>query len=118
MVRAAGGRQARTMTSATTPAQPADETRPPGRPFLRSGADRMAGGVCGGLADYTGIDATLWRVAAVFFTLTGGVGVLVYLLVWVVIPSAPLPEGSRPSVLEQWAQRLRGLLVGDRTPSS
>lgn len=78
----------------------------------------MAGGVCGGLADYTGIDATLWRIAAVLFTLTGGAGVLVYLLMWVVVPSAPLPEGSRPSILEQWAQRLRGVLVGDRRPGS
>ncbi|NEK87736.1 PspC domain-containing protein [Blastococcus saxobsidens] len=102
------------MTSATTPTQPADQPRPPVRPFLRSGTDRMAGGVCGGLAEYTGIDATLWRIGAVLFTLTGGAGVIVYLLMWVLVPSAPLPEGSRPSIVEQWAQRLRAVLVGDR----
>ncbi|WP_104528265.1 PspC domain-containing protein [Blastococcus saxobsidens] len=103
------------MTSAApTPAQPADQPRPPVRPLLRSGTDRMAGGVCGGLAEHTGIDATLWRVAAVLFTLTGGAGLLVYLLLWVVVPSAPLPDGDRPSILEQWAQRLRSVLVGDR----
>lgn len=115
MVPTMRARHARSMTSAApSPAQPADQPRPPVRPLLRSGTDRMAGGVCGGLAEYTGIDATLWRVAAVFFTLTGGAGLLVYLLLWVVVPSAPLPDGHRPSVLEEWAQRLRGALVGDR----
>ena len=115
MVRAPPDRQARSVTSAaTTPTQPADQPRPSVRPLLRSGTDRMAGGVCGGLAEYAGIDATLWRVAAVFFTLTGGAGLLVYLLLWVVVPSAPLPEGDRPSTLEQWARRLRGVQVGGR----
>ncbi|MCA0144441.1 PspC domain-containing protein [Blastococcus sp. LR1] len=97
-----------TTTEIPTP-QPA-----PVRPFLRSGTDRMAGGVCGGLAEYTGIDATLWRVGAVLLTLTAGTGVLVYLLLWVAVPSAPLPEGTSPSLLEDWAQRLRAALLGRR----
>jgi len=98
------------MTTAETPTQQPT----PVRPFLRSGTDRMAGGVCGGLADYTGIDATLWRVGAVLFSLTGGAGVVVYLLLWVAVPSAPLPEGTRPSLLEEWAQRLRAAVVRRR----
>ncbi|RBY94347.1 PspC domain-containing protein [Blastococcus sp. TBT05-19] len=98
------------MTTAETPTQ----QQPPVRPFLRSGTDRMAGGVCGGMAEYTGIDATLWRIAAVLFTLTGGAGVLVYLLLWVAVPSAPLPEGTRPSLLEEWARRLRAAVVDRR----
>jgi phage shock protein C len=98
------------MTSSEIPApQPT-----PVRPFLRSGTDRMAGGVCGGFAEYTGIDATLWRVAAVLFTLTGGAGLLLYLLLWVVVPSAPLPEGTSPSLLEDWAQRLRAAVLRRR----
>ena len=102
------------MTTAATTTPPTDSPRPPVRLFLRSGTDRMAGGVCGGLADYTGIDATLWRAAAVLFTLTGGAGLLVYLLLWVLVPSAPLPEGTRPSLLEQWAQRLRAAVLDGR----
>ncbi|RBY96059.1 PspC domain-containing protein [Blastococcus sp. TF02-8] len=98
----------------TTAAESPTSQPPHVRPFLRSGTDRMAGGVCGGLAEYTGIDATLWRVGAVLFTLTGGAGVLVYLLLWVVVPSAPLPEGTRPSLLEEWAQRLRAAVLGGR----
>ncbi|WP_104524961.1 PspC domain-containing protein [Blastococcus atacamensis] len=98
----------------TTTAEIPPQQQPGVRPFLRSGTDRMAGGVCGGLAEYTGVDATLWRLGAVLVTLTGGAGVPVYLLLWVALPSAPLPEGVRPSLLEEWAQRLRSAVLGRR----
>ena len=79
------------MTTALPPQVP---TPAPTRPELRrSGTDRMLGGVCGGLAEYSGIDAVLWRVGAVGLTVAGGAGVVVYLLLWVLLPSAPLPAG-------------------------
>ncbi len=49
----------------------------------------MVGGVAGGLADYSGIDPLLWRVGFVALTLAGGTGILVYLLLWVVMPAGP-----------------------------
>jgi phage shock protein PspC (stress-responsive transcriptional regulator) len=57
----------------------------------------MLGGVCGGLADYTGIDAVLWRVGFVALTVIGvGAGVLVYLLLWVLMdPGAG--DGNQPT---------------------
>ena len=88
----------------------------PSRPELRrSGTDRMLGGVCGGLAEYSGIDAVLWRVGAVGLTLTGGAGIVVYLLLWVLMPSAPLPADRRPSVLDGLVDRLHAALVGTRS---
>ena len=64
---------------------------PAPRPQLRrSGTDKVLGGVSGGLADYTGIDALLWRVGFVALALAGGTGVVVYLLLWLLTP-APLP---------------------------
>jgi phage shock protein PspC (stress-responsive transcriptional regulator) len=48
----------------------------------------MIGGVCGGLAEYSGVDALLWRVGFVALTCAGGTGVLVYLLLWFLMPSA------------------------------
>ncbi|SNS28503.1 phage shock protein C (PspC) family protein [Geodermatophilus pulveris] len=93
------------MTS--TPPLPA-----PTRPELRrSGTDRMLGGVCGGLAEYSGIDAVLWRVGAVALSLAGGAGVVVYLLLWVLVPSAPLPAGRRPGVLEPLVDRVHAVLT-------
>jgi phage shock protein PspC (stress-responsive transcriptional regulator) len=86
---------------------------PPARPQLRrSGTDRMIGGVCGGLADYSGIDALLWRVGFVGLTLAGGSGILVYLLLWVLMPSAPLPADTWPSPVERLVERLHGAIDG------
>jgi phage shock protein PspC (stress-responsive transcriptional regulator) len=62
----------------------------PARPQLRrSRTDKILGGVNGGLAEYSGIDALLWRVGFVALTLAGGAGVIVYLLLWVLMPAGP-----------------------------
>ena len=71
---------------------PAPAVRPPLR---RSNTDKMAGGVCGGLAEHTGIDSLVWRVGFVGLTLAGGAGVLVYLLLWVLMP--PGTASARPA---------------------
>jgi phage shock protein C len=94
------------MTSALPPTPPPADPQPTARPLRRSGTDRMAGGVSGGLAEYTGVDAVLWRAAFVLTTLAGGAGVLVYLLLWVRMPAGPLPAGQVPGPLDQLAQRL------------
>ena len=47
----------------------------------------MLGGVCGGLAEYSGIDPLLWRVGFVALTFAGGSGILVYLVLWLLMPS-------------------------------
>ena len=55
--------------------------------LTRSSSNRMFGGVCGGIAEYFGIDPTVVRVAYVlisFFTVFGGL--LVYLVLCLVIP--------------------------------
>jgi phage shock protein PspC (stress-responsive transcriptional regulator) len=54
----------------------------------------VVGGVAGGLADYTGIDALLWRVGLVALTFAGGTGILVYLLLWVLMPAGPAVPGA------------------------
>ncbi|HOZ60162.1 MAG TPA: PspC domain-containing protein [Nakamurella multipartita] len=56
------------------------------RRVRRSRRDRVLGGVCGGLARYLNVDPVLLRIAAVALALSGGVGVLVYLIAWIVIP--------------------------------
>jgi phage shock protein PspC (stress-responsive transcriptional regulator) len=97
--------QARGMTSTPVPGTPLDQ--PTARPQLRrSGTDRMAGGVCGGLAEYSGIDPLLWRVGFVGLAVAGGAGILIYLLLWVLMPSTPLPPGEQPSPVEQMVGKL------------
>jgi phage shock protein C len=77
------------MTS-TTPSAPLPSA--PARPRLtRSSTDRRIAGVAGGLAEHTGVDALIWRVALVALTLAGGCGVLVYGLLWLLMPPADQP---------------------------
>ncbi len=61
----------------------------PTRKLYRSRSDRMLGGVCGGLAQYFNLDATLIRVLFVALTVLGGSGAVVYLAMWVIVPTEP-----------------------------
>lgn len=49
----------------------------------RSYSDKIIGGVAGGLGDYFDIDPAIFRILFVAFTLVGGGGMLVYLLLWI-----------------------------------
>ena len=49
--------------------------------------DRIIGGVCAGVADYFGFDKTLVRVIYLLLVLFGGAGILVYLILWILMPS-------------------------------
>jgi phage shock protein C len=102
------------MTFAPPPVdQPLPPTAPPARPQLRrSSTEKMAGGVCGGLAEYSGVDPLLWRVGFVALTLAGGSGILVYLLLWVLMPMGPTGPDYRPSALDGLIDRLHGGLSG------
>lgn len=61
------------------------------RPLYRSRTTRMVGGVVGGLARYFGIDPTLARVLYVSGSILSAAfpGLLVYVVLWMVIPEEP-----------------------------
>jgi phage shock protein PspC (stress-responsive transcriptional regulator) len=100
------------MTSTPLPTPPVTA---PVRQLRRSGTDKMAGGVCGGLAEYSGIDALLWRVGFIGLTVAGGAGVIVYLLLWVLMPPAPVTPEQPVSPLDQAVGRLHAAVSGYRT---
>ncbi len=52
----------------------------------RARDDRWLGGVCGGLAKVTGLESWMWRLIFALFTVCFGVGVLIYLLMWIFVP--------------------------------
>ena len=66
------------------------------RRLTRSSDDRVIAGVCGGIARYFGVDATLVRIAAVALALFGGAGALLYLAALVLMPSAGGVAASTP----------------------
>ena len=57
-----------------------------GKKLYRSDENKMLAGVCGGIADYFGVDPTLIRLAWVVFSLLGGSGLLAYILAAIIIP--------------------------------
>jgi len=63
---------------------------PASKKLYRSRTSVVLGGVCGGLADYLNMDVTLVRIIYLILILFGGTGVLLYIILWIVIPREPL----------------------------
>lgn len=57
-----------------------------GKKLYRSDENKMLAGVCGGIAEYFGVDPTLICLAWVVFSLLGGSGLLAYILAAIIIP--------------------------------
>ena len=73
--------------------------------LTRSVADRQIAGVCGGIAEYLAIDATVVRIVSVVLAVYPGAiigGAIAYLIGWMVIPAsqAPLSAGTTPRSAE------------------
>jgi phage shock protein C len=62
--------------------------------LTRSRSQRMIAGVCGGFAQHYGWDLSLVRVVTALMIVLTGVGLIAYLVAWIVIPDEPfaLPE--------------------------
>jgi phage shock protein C len=74
-----------------------------GKQLLRLRDGRMVAGVCTGLAAYFKVDVNLIRLGfGVFTAVSFGLGILVYLIAWVILPE----EGSDNSILESFVHRL------------
>jgi phage shock protein PspC (stress-responsive transcriptional regulator) len=89
---AAGASGGATGSAAAAGASPATgPARAPGESFLhrlrRSTRDHVIGGVCGGLGEHTDLPSWAWRVIFCVAVLYFGVGLLLYLLLWVFIPA-------------------------------
>lgn len=70
--------------------------RPVSRLHL-SNSDRKIAGVCGGLGEWLEFDPVLFRVAFIVLALVCGLGILVYIVLWLVIPRpSTLPAAGHP----------------------
>jgi phage shock protein C len=76
--------------------------------LYRSTTDRRVAGVCGGLAAYFGLDSTLVRILYfVALVLPGGIGVLPYIVLWIVLPEdegEPRPSSALTIAEERYAR--------------
>jgi len=72
----------------------------------------MIAGVCGGLADYLGVDTTLVRLFFILLSFgSGGMALLVYFLLWIIVP---LEGQDRDTTLQQTV-RLGSEEIAERT---
>jgi phage shock protein C len=64
--------------------------------LYKSRTERMIDGVCGGIAEYFGVDPTLVRIATVLLVLAGGAGVVLYIAGMILMPMNPFspPRGT------------------------
>ena len=68
--------------------------------LVRSRTDKMVGGVCGGIGEYFNIDPTLVRVVFAILVLIGvGSPLLLYLLLWIIMPAADSPRAMLPDAV-------------------
>ena len=58
--------------------------------FRRSLNDRWLGGVCGGIAQVTGVPSWVWRLIFTFGLVFAGCGLALYLLLWILVPQEQL----------------------------
>jgi phage shock protein PspC (stress-responsive transcriptional regulator) len=83
----AGG--SKTSSAAFEPAA----AEPRGR-LYRDDNDKILGGVCGGLGSYLRIDPTIVRLVFALLSFGAGTGILIYILLWIILPSRPLNHTS------------------------
>jgi phage shock protein PspC (stress-responsive transcriptional regulator) len=80
--------------------------------LTRSRDDKWVGGVCGGIATYTGLDATVIRILVVVGTLLGfGSLIVAYIVAWILIP-ADQPAGQQTV----WAEATDVPTTGSEPP--
>lgn len=65
------------------------EAAPRGR-LYRNENDKILGGVCGGLATYLRVDTTIVRLVFALISFGAGTGILLYILLWIILPSKQL----------------------------
>ena len=78
------------------------------RRLYRADNDKILGGVCAGLANYLKLDPAIVRIIFVLISMTGGAGVILYLILWMVLPTRSLPAAVRKRLYRNPEDRVIG----------
>jgi phage shock protein PspC (stress-responsive transcriptional regulator) len=81
------------------------------RPLFRSRSDRKVAGVCGGVAEYFGIDPIILRILIAVLTLFGGSGLLIYAAAWLLLPDEGQPMSEIQKLLDRNGQARASSIV-------
>ncbi|GAB4277971.1 MAG: hypothetical protein Kow0080_29320 [Candidatus Promineifilaceae bacterium] len=69
--------------------------------LTRSEKDQMIAGVCGGLAEYLVIDVVLVRIAFVILAFASGIGIPIYLILWLIMPKETGHNAPNAKILQE-----------------
>ena len=75
--------------------------------LTRSTKDRVIGGVAGGIAQYLNIDPILIRLAFVVLALVSGTGVMIYSILWLLIPEETSKVNNSNEVIQENAAEMK-----------
>lgn len=78
------------------------------RRLYRAGNDKILGGVCAGLANYLRLDPAIVRIIFVLITFGWGAGPLLYIILWIVLPTRALPANARKRLYRNSDNRVIG----------
>lgn len=78
------------------------------RRLYRADNDKILGGVASGLANYLNIDPAIVRIIFVLMCFGGGAGLLLYIILWVVLPTKSLPAAARKRLYRNSDDRVIG----------
>jgi len=57
--------------------------------LYRSANEKILGGVCGGIAEYYNVDPVIIRLLWIAMSLAWGIGILLYIIAWIIVPKNP-----------------------------
>ena len=80
------------------------------RSLRRSGGEKVIGGVCGGLAEYLRSDPLIVRILFVILAMTTGLGLPVYLIMWILVPAGDTQGLSHEEIVRSNVEE-----IGERT---
>jgi phage shock protein PspC (stress-responsive transcriptional regulator) len=67
----------------------------------------MIAGVCGGLGEYFNVDPVIARVIFVLLALINGIGLLAYLILWLIVPQRGKAELPPKDAIKEGLQDMR-----------
>lgn len=74
--------------------------------ITKSQQDRKIAGICGGLGEHTSIPAWFWRVMFIVSAFIYGIGIMLYVLFWIFMPSDKAQSEKSYSVKNNWLHQL------------
>ncbi len=74
--------------------------------IIKSKTDRIIDGVCGGLAEYFGIDSTIVRLVFVALIFINGIGLFLYIILAIIMPKAEKLDQSPKEIIKENVQEI------------